>query len=277
MTLRVGQIEYANCTPIFATLKSTFDCRNYHFIGGVPAQLNRMLGQGGIDVCPSSSFEYGRNPDKYCLLPDISISSVGAVKSVLLFSRVPLEELNNKTIGLTTESATSVNLLRILLAKKYGFVNAFESTSLPLQEALGSFSALLLIGDQALKEGMRKTDLFVYDMGELWYGFTGLPFVFALWMVNRESAEKKADEVTVLCTELIAAKRLAYETYGTIADCCGERGWIDREALIDYWRTISYDLTPRHIEGLTLFFRYALEMELIRAQPDIRIFDGRGP
>jgi chorismate dehydratase len=255
-------------------LKNSFDCGNYQFVGGVPAQLNQMLCRGEIDVCPSSSIEYGRNPDKYYFLPDISISSVGAVKSVLLFSRVPMRDLNNRTIGLTTESETSVNLLKIVLARNYGFVNVFERTSLPLREALGSFSALLLIGDLALKEGMRKSDLFVYDMGELWYEFTGLPFVFALWMVNRDSAEKKADAVMALYKELIAAKRLAYEAYGTIADSCSERGWIDRKALIDYWRTISYDLTQRHIEGLTLFFRYAQEMGLIRAEPDIRIFEG---
>jgi len=272
MTLRIGQIEYANCTPIFVALKAYFNCGNYRFVGGVPAELNAMLGRGEIDVCPSSSIEYGKNSGKYFLLPDISISAVGPVKSVLLFSRIPLDELNNRTIGLTTESDTSVNLLRILLARNYGFANAFERTPLPLPEALKKFSALLLIGDAALRERLRSFELFVYDLGELWHTFTGLPFVFALWMVTRKAVEMKHGEVKALSADLLAAKHLAYDSYGAIADESKEREWISREALVDYWQTISYDLTPQHLAGVTVFFRYAKELGLIPEEPEIRMF-----
>ena len=276
MTLRIGQIEYANCSPLFTALKTNFTCGNYHFVRGVPAELNGMLGRGEIDVCPSSSIEYGKNSGKYFILPDISISAVGPVKSVLLFSRLPLEELNGQFIGLTTESDTSVNLLRIILARNYGFDNVFERTSLSLPEALQWFSALLLIGDAALREGMHNRDIFMYDLGELWHGFTGLPFVFALWLVTREAAEKKSAEVKSLSAELIAAKHIACDSYGTIAENSREREWISREALVDYWRTISYDLTPRHIEGVATFFRYAQELGLIREEPEIRILPDQG-
>ena len=276
MTLRIGQIEYANCTPIFTMLKTRFDCGNYRFVGGVPAELNGMLEKGEIDVCPSSSFEYGRNSGRYILLPDISISSDGPVKSVLLFSRRPLEELNGRSIGLTTESATSVNLLRILLVRMYGFNNLFVATPLPLAEALDRFSALLLIGDAALREGSRESGLFVYDLGALWHQHTGLPFVFALWMVTRTAAESKPDEVRSLCAELLAAKRLAYDSYEAIAGKSAERQWLAGDALVDYWRTISYDLTPRHLDGVKLFFRHAREMGLIGAEPEIRMFGMAG-
>ena len=62
MTLRIGQIEYANCTPLFTALKNNFNCTDYHFISGVPAELNAMLSRGEIDLCPASSFEYGKSP-----------------------------------------------------------------------------------------------------------------------------------------------------------------------------------------------------------------------
>src|SRR5512136_1386721 len=116
MTLRIGEIEYANCTPIFSVLKKDFDCADYRFIRGVPARLNAMLSREEIDLCPASSFEYGKSADKYYLLPGLSISSVGAVKSVLLFSRLPIGELDHQAIGLTAESDTSVNLLKIIMA-----------------------------------------------------------------------------------------------------------------------------------------------------------------
>lgn len=271
VALRIGQIEYANCTPIFTALKARFDCGNYRFIGGVPTELNAMLGRGEIDVCPSSSIEYGKNPDSYFLLPDISISADGPVKSVLLFSRLPLEELNNRTIGLTTESETSVNLLRIILARKCGFTNEFQRTPLPLLEALNTFSALLLIGDAALREGMGNSGFYVYDLGGLWHTYTGLPFVFALWMVTREAVEKKNDEVRTLSAALRAAKRYAYDSYEDIAEQSNERQWISRDALVEYWRTISYDLTPRHVAGMTTFFRYAKEIGILDVEPEIRM------
>ncbi len=272
MTIRIGQIEYANCTPIFAALHENFDCGPYRFVRGVPAQLNSMLRRGEIDVCPSSSFEYGKSPESYLLLPGISISSVGPVKSVLLFSCLPIEELNNRPIALTTESDTSVNLLRIILARQFGFSNRFERSPLPLSEALKEYSALLLIGDAALRESMAGRDLFVYDLGELWLAFTGLPFVFALWMVTRQAAEQKRSEVQTLVARLLAAKERAYHSYGEIAEQSKEVEWMGREVLVDYWRTISYDLTPRHLEGVATFFRYARELGLIVEEPELRIF-----
>ena len=190
--IRIGHIDYANCTPIFAALQNIFDCSGYAFVRGVPSALNGMLHRGEIDVCPASSIEYGKHPDNYLLLPDISISSIGPVKSVLLFSRLPITELDRQVIGLTTESETSVNLIKIILAKEYGFSNTFQASRLPVQDALEHFSAILLIGDAALKEQMLKRDVFVYDLGALWLQFTGLPFVLHCgWLPARRLPEER--------------------------------------------------------------------------------------
>jgi chorismate dehydratase len=194
------------------------------------------------------------------------------VQSVLLFSRLPLEELRHQKIGLTTESETSVNLLKILFAVNLAIPAFFERCSLPLHQALAKYSALLLIGDSALVERGRNYDLFVYDMGELWHRFTGLPFVFALWMVRKEAVGLRYREVKAISEALMAAKQLAYDSYADIAVHAREREWMSEKALVDYWRTISYDLTPRHIVGLRLFFRLAADMNLLPGEPDIRIF-----
>jgi chorismate dehydratase len=221
MTLRVGQIEYANCTPLFSALKKNFDCTDYRFVSGVPAVLNGMLSRGEIDLCPSSSFEYAKSPDMYYLLPGLSISSIGAVKSVLLFSRLPIEQLDHQAIGLTTESETSVNLLKIILKKGYGLTNHFQRSTLVLDDALNTFGAFLLIGDAALKRGLEARGIYVYDLGALWYELTGLPFVFALWIVTRKAVEAGIGEVRLLGERLLKAKRLAYESYGEIAASSG--------------------------------------------------------
>ena len=272
MTLSIGHIQYANCTPIFSALAAHCDCAGYRFVDGVPARLNAMLRAGALDVSPSSSIEYALAHEQYCLLPELSISAIGAVKSVFLFSRVPMEELDGCAIGLSAESDTSVNLLKVLLARKYGFNNSFERTSLPLAEALSLYPGLLLIGDAALKGAASCADFRCYDLGELWHAFTGLPFVFALWIVRRDAARAKRGELAALGRDLVAAKQLAYASYPEIAACCPEREWIGERELVDYWRTISYELTEAHLDGARCFFRHAHEMGLIPTLPEIRFF-----
>jgi len=276
VTLSIGHIRYANCTPIFTALSANFDCSGYRFVDGVPARLNAMLRQGDIDVSPSSSIEYALAHEQYCLLPELSISAIGPVKSVFLFSRVPVEELDGCAIGLTAESDTSVNLLKVLLARKYGFANSFERTTLPLAEALAHYPGLLLIGDAALKGAAAGGGYHIYDLGELWRDFSGRPFVFALWIARREAAREKKSEFARLSRELIAAKKLAYASYPEIAAGCPEREWLSEPELVDYWSTLSYDLTPAHLEGVSLFFRHAFEMGLIPTLPELRFFQETG-
>lgn len=272
MEIRIGEIEYANCTPIFTALKKNFDCSGYRFVREVPSALNSMLFKGEVDISPSSSIEYGKAFEKYCLMPQISISSIGPVKSVFLFSRIPIEELHKKTIGLTTESDTSVNLLKIILKKKFGNQNDFQRTPLPLKEALQANDGLLLIGDAALKASLSEHHFHVYDLGYQWHEFTGLPFVFALWIVRREAAAQKHADMLVLRDNLLLAKKLAYDSYDSIALDSREREWMGAPALVDYWKTISYDLTDDHLRGLETFYRYAAEMGLIPTPPEILLF-----
>lgn len=266
MTLKIGQIDYLNCVPIFTELKRNIDCSGYEFVRGVPAELNSMLSHGEIDLCPSSSIAYGASPELYYLFPELSISSFGAVKSVFLFSRIPIEELDGKEIGLTADSATSVALLKILLAKRYGFRNIFVRSMLRSLD-YAEQPALLLIGDAALAEAARSTKFFVYDLGRLWEEFTNLPFVFALWILRRDAYRRCPDDVKRLAGDLVRAKRSAYESYERIAAETVRQE--DINGLVDYWRTISYDLTPRHMEGVRMFFSMAAELAIIPAAPEL--------
>jgi chorismate dehydratase len=268
--LRIGRITYANCSPIFHELQKHAPGEEYRFIGGVPSHLNALLAAGEIDVCPSSSIEYALHPERYLILPDLSISSVGAVGSVLLFSRIPIEELDGQTILLTSESATSVNLLRILMKKRFGCSCCFTVSEQPLDSALQEASAMLLIGDTALRASLLDADLFVYDLGELWHEWTGLPFVFALWFCGRKVAGDRYAEVTRLARHLVASKELACADLESIAHSAPEAQWMGRDRLVAYWRdNISYDLDSRHQDGLRLFYRYCVELGLLPAEPEL--------
>lgn len=164
----------------------------HRIITGTPAELNALLAQGEIDLCPASSFEYGQRWSEYLLFPDLSISARGAVKSVLLFSARPLTELADVPISITGESATSVHLLHILLREYYRFDTAcLYRPECPVEETVAAGGAGLLIGDRALRAAKAGLAPFVFDLGELWNFFTGLPFVFALWILRRDAVASK--------------------------------------------------------------------------------------
>jgi chorismate dehydratase len=273
MTLRVGHIAYANCVPFFHYLA---ECG---FTGvtvpGVPSGLNALLAEGRIDLSPSSSIEYGRNGADYLLLPDFSISCRGAVQSVLLFSDRPLEHLSQIPIAVTGESATSINLLRILLKEFLGFATLAEIRPADsVEEHIAAGGTGLLIGDRALRASLAGLASRVYDLGELWWRFTGLPFVFALWIVHLRAAQEKRGELILFQERLRCSRNRALSDPEETAAQVPEYGWFGQERLAAYWRAMDYDFSADHRRGLELFFHLAVKHGLLTQVPELRFFDG---
>jgi len=272
--LRIGRIEYANCTPIFHSLQELSPPGTYKYVGGVPARLNALLAAGDIDVCPSSSIAYAHHPERYLIIPGLSISSCGPVQSVLLFSTLPLEELDGRDVLLTSESDTSVNLLKILLKLRYGCSCSFSVTNNVLADALKEAPAVLLIGDAALRAVRLASGIRVYDLGELWYDWTGTPFVFALWLVSRKAFAAHAVELRELAAQFLRSKAYAQANLEHIADASADAAWMGRDRLLEYWRkNLSYDLDREHCEGLKRFFSLAAGMGLIASAPELAFLE----
>ncbi|MBI4688525.1 MAG: menaquinone biosynthesis protein [Nitrospirae bacterium] len=271
VVLRVGEIPYANLFPIYYYLKGK--CSGYKFIRGVPSELNRKLRNGHIDVSSSSSIEYLRHKEKYEIIPDSSISASGPVGSIYLFSKLPLDKLEGRTIAVSSDSDTSVVLLKIILGSFYSQKCRFVKTdNSNINKMLSSHVAALLIGDKAMKakkivtryerrETSKKSPSlpFVYDLGEVWFKYTGLPFVFALWIVRKNALSEKKKLIGQLTSDLILARKYALKRLPSIAKESPHKKWLSEKELIAYWRGISYDLTEKHIEGLKLFEKYARE------------------
>ncbi len=259
MKLKIGEIRYANCTPIYTNLKEGFDCSGYEFIEGEPALLNRLLVTGEIDVSASSSIEYARNWNEYLIIPGISISSSGNVGSILFFSKCPIEDLGGASIAVTSASATSVVMLKALLRFQYGVEAVFSAVKPELAYMLKKHDAALLIGDEALKEGKNPPveGLYVYDLGRLWHEYARLPFVYALWMVRKDSAERLAELCRRLKEDLPAARDNAEGGYDALALRAPESAWMGVEPLAAYWKAMSYHLGHEHQKGLMLFLELA--------------------
>jgi len=271
--LRLGYIPYLNCVPFFHFLRETGFQGTY--ISGVPAELNRMLQCGQLDVSPSSSFEYARNWRDYLLLPHHSISSVNRVKSVLLFSPVELEKLDGCNVAITGESATSINLMRIIFREFYKLQNISDSVpDAKIEQLIRQRKPALLIGDRALQLAADcPADMKIFDLGEVWYQNTGLPFVFALWMICRKSLSTHSDELSQLGEQLAQARERLDEQNLAIATSVAEKVGLTAETIVDYWQTIDYHLGDDHLRSLKLFFSLCMKYRLLDEEPTLNFWN----
>lgn len=271
--IRIGEITYANCIPIFAGLRKKDPRGPYSYRSGEPATLNGLLFSGEIDLAPASSLEYGLHPDRYLLVPDLSISSGREVQSVILLSRVPVENLDGKSVLLSPASASSNALVRILLEKRYGIRCRYayadgDGITIPPE-----YHARIAIGDGALKAYLNRSGAsHFYDLSVLWREFTGLPFVFALWLVSREATEREPENVRRLVHRLHEARAYAQSHFTELAGEFEQRLEIPASALVRYWESISFDLSPEKIDSLQVYYGYAEELGIIPESPPLNFF-----
>lgn len=268
--LRLGHIIYSNCLPPHSSIIAKKGDLPFEIIEGIPTELNRLLYEGRVDVSPSSSIEYAVNSGRYLLFPDLSISSRTKAMSIILESRFPLSGLHGKTIALTTASATSIVLLRILLEIWQGIAPRFVSFEQGVDDPSGYSDAILTIGDIALERGRKSGYPHVYDLGWMWHEFTGLPFVFALWQVNYKKNIDK--ELSVLYDILLGSKEYGLSHLRELAVSGAEQYGIAAETLHDYWKSLSYDLGDSEINGLMTFYAHSAELGVIENVPRLRFW-----
>jgi chorismate dehydratase len=244
--IRLGRISYVNMAPVFFRLES-----DVQEIGGVPTELNERLLAGEIDLAPISSIEYGRNASRLRILPRLCVSSEGAVDSIQLVSRTPLEHVDS--VAVTPESATSVVLTRVLLP---------HAELVPLGEKA---DAKLLIGDAALRSAFEDPTPH-YDLGRLWLERTGLPMVFAVWACPDPAPQGVLD----LEAELVASVRRARAEPERLAHEASERYGYPAGFLARYFEKLRYSFGPRERAGLITFFELARDVGELERVPELR-------
>ncbi len=256
---KIGYMEYANVYPIFYYLLQD---KSLYFFKSYPAELNIAMRKGEIDLSPASCIEYARNPSLYNIIPDISVSSIGAVKSVNIFSNYKADELDGKKIFFTKESNTSTVLSRIILEKFYK-INPIYVRDKSIADAE------LLIGDKALYSYYNSNYKYIIDLGLECYKFTNLLFLFALWII-RKSIEN-SNKIIKLINDIKGYAKKFTNNYNELATKYISAGYTT-EQIIDYWNTIDYRLTSSHIEGLKLFYDLAYEIKEIGKTPKLNFY-----
>jgi len=244
--IRLGRIGYVNMAPVFYRLEADVE-----EAVGVPTDLNARLVAGEIDVAPISSIAYARHAATLRLLPRLCVSSEGAVDSIQLVSRLPLDEI--RTVAVTSESATSVVLVRVLLP---------DAEHVPLGEAA---DAQLLIGDAALKSAFEDPTPH-HDLGRLWLERTGLPMVFAVWA----APDPPHPDLLELEDALVASVRAARAEPETLAYEAAERYGYPAGFLARYFEKLRYRFGPRERAGLYTFLELARDVGELDEVPELR-------
>ena len=268
--MRIGRIPYINCYPVYGAIDAGIVRLDAELVTGVPSDLNARMARGELDVSVVSAIEYARASERYLLLPDLAISCDGPVRSVLLLSKVPAPELGNRRVMVSRSSMTSVALLELLFENVWHARPEFVPGDAELTDvakfADEPHEARLVIGDAALVLGTQhpmpqapgpRPYQFVYDLGAEWKRWTGLPFVFAVWVAQRSTA---VDRALAVHATLIESRAWGLQHLDQLAERAAHSSGVDTTTCREYLSGLDYGLSYPHLAGLTNFFNRLVEV-----------------
>ncbi|HEU4989120.1 MAG TPA: menaquinone biosynthesis protein [Gemmatimonadaceae bacterium] len=266
--MRIGRIPYINCYPVYGAIDRGIVPLEGELVDGVPTALNRRMREGTLDVSVISAVEYAADAPRYLLLPDLAITSDGPVRSVMMFSKRPAQELSGRRVLVSRSSMTSVALLELLFEHVWHARPQFVPADAEIADiaAFGGadHDARLVIGDAALLLESRMRDgsaealapdagyRYAYDLGAEWKAWTDLPFVFAVWVAQRTA---DVQEALAVHGRLITSRNWGLEHLDTLAAQAALATGVSRPVCVEYLSGLDYRLSYRHLAGLTEFFR----------------------
>ena len=268
--LRVSAISFLNTAPLMWDFDHGELRREYEVDYTLPAICAEMLRAGTADIGIIPVAAYASIPD-LVVIPDIAIAARGPVRSILLISKVPVEQM--RRVAVDTSSRTSVALLQVLFNRYYMRASALPEMipmAPKLKTMLKACDAALLIGDEALLAAVASEKFQVLDLAAEWKRFTGKSFVFAFWAV-RKGALEGSDPTSIVSAFQESRKHgLEPQNIQKTAREWSTRLGITEEEIISYLtKNIYYHLDRECMEGLELFYKYAAECGALERAPKV--------
>ena len=252
--MRISAISYLNTAPLMWDFEHGAAGDAFEISYTIPSQCAAELQNGKADIGIIPSAAYGSIPG-LSIIPGVAIASKGAVRSILLVSRKPMDEIG--TVALDSSSLTSAALARILFEKYWGGAREFSSLPPDIETMLYGNDAALLIGDPALK--VDRSRYYTWDLAEEWLRFTGKPFVFAFWAVRDAAARASSLDLTAIF-QRSRDHGLEPENLRRITTEWAAKLQLPKQNLHEYLTSnIFYYLDESCLDGLRLFYRYAHE------------------
>ena len=250
MKIRVGRVPYLNSEPFYYDMARN----DIELIPAVPAALARAAEAGEIDAGPLPTVDFFRMQDRFDQLGQFCIATIEKARSILFYSKRPIDELTGATIGITDETSTSRRLLAVLLAHKF---QVEPGSYVTLKEPNDAF---LLIGDEALRRRYGVPSYpYRYDLGDEWNRWTGLPFVFALWVVRKDMNPRR---VSYLENVLYGSIDEGLEHMYTIGQQRADVRMGPKE-LVEYYQGLRYWAGIPEKKAMDLFREYLAKSGLL--------------
>jgi chorismate dehydratase len=270
--LKISAISYLNTAPLLwdfehgtggepgAPARQDFDI-SYT----IPSACAQALRGGTADIGIIPAAAYATIPD-LVIIPNVAIASRQAVRSILLISKMPVEQI--RTVALDTSSMTSVALAKILFAKWLGGAREYAGMAPDLGTMLAKCDAALLIGDPALQ--VDRTRYVTLDLAEEWIARTGKSFVFAFWAIRKQALAGRDGAAIAEVFQKSRDHGLLPDNLEAIAQEWAPRLGLTVEVVRVYLtHHIHYYLDPPCLEGLELFYRLAAEIGALPRVPEL--------
>jgi chorismate dehydratase len=266
--LRISAISFLNTAPLMWDFDHGDAARDFSIEYTVPSACAAALAANEADIGIIPAFTYALIPD-LVILPNIAIASKDRVRSILLVSKRPIEEV--RTVAADTSSRTSVALTQVLFAKFFGGPRSLIPHPPQLEAMMREHDAALLIGDAALQIPAG-TGYHLYDLAHIWRERTGKPFVFAFWAVRLDALNRMPEGLDL--TQVFQQSRdhgLEPQNLDVIAKDWSPRIGLPEAEVRNYLtENIHYYLDRENHDGLKLFLQYAQEIGLIGSVPELR-------
>ena len=267
--LRISAISFLNTAPLMWDFEHGDAAKDFEISYTLPSACAAALAANEADIGIIPAITYAEIPG-LVILPNVAIAAKDHVRSILLISRKPLEEIH--TVAADTSSRTSVALAQVLFAKFLEGPREFTPHAPNLEQMLAHYDAALLIGDPALVVSSVQPPYHLYDLAHEWRQRTGKPFVFAFWAVRLDALNRL--EKGICLARIFQQSRdhgLEPESITILAKEWSERlGLTEAEVTSYLTEHIHYYLDQENHSGLQLFLRYAQELGLIAQVPDLR-------
>lgn len=259
--MKVGFIDYLNCYPFYYHMFEKEMIEGVELFGDYPGGLNSKMISGELDLSPVSSGAFPDMQENCSMLADYCLSSVGYVKSVVLQSHIPIEELDGKTVGLTSASKTSAVLLKILL-EKYYMVRPRYVTVNP-NPSMDDIDAALVIGNEAMLEEKVPVS-YSYDIGDLWLRKTGRPVVFAVFAVKNSIVSENNGLLKKLYISYKKSLAELKENEQLVIEKAREKYPEIKYDIRHYYDLLKFEFTDQLKEALRFYYDEAYSLGLIK-------------
>ncbi|MCF8112650.1 MAG: menaquinone biosynthesis protein [Desulfotignum sp.] len=274
--LRMGRISYINASPVYYGLDHGLAPPWLTLVTDVPAALNRLITRGRIDLGPISAAHYAMNCRDLLLLPDLSISCHGPVMSVLCASDLPLDELTGKTVMFSEESATAAAFLKMIFARQKVYPDFKTGSVGDINTIPAGVDAVLVIGDAALTQPWLQRFSHCFDLGQIWYEMTGMPFVFAVWVVRRDVAAACPETVARALDLLKASRKAGYSNLDEVIAAGMKKLNLSRSVVTQYYDRLYCDLDSAKIDAMARFFETLYQQKILASRVEISFFKNSG-